>query len=125
MRSIARCGFEALDADACLEVVEFIEKHADDRLISMRLLEPSFRKVQYARTEGLDWRPLVRTQLQTLGRRGDTSRKLDDRAKELRLLQQAIERHPTSVGDQQTYWSQAAGKSRASFYRLLAKQRPK
>jgi len=125
MRSIARGGFEVLDADACLEVVEFIESHGEDRLISMRLLEPSFRKVQYARSEGLDWRPLVRTQLKTLGRQSDTSRKLDDKAGELRVLQQAIERHPGSVSDQQAFWSKAVGKSRASFYRLLARHRPK
>ena len=42
-------------------------KTADDRAYLLRLLEPSFRKVIYARSEGLDWRPLVMTQLKTLG----------------------------------------------------------
>ena len=63
MRRIASAGYETLTPDDCLEVVDFIEKNGDDRAISMRLLEPSFRKVIYARSEGLDWRPLVMTQL--------------------------------------------------------------
>jgi len=95
----------------------------DDRAISMRLLEPSFRKVIYARSEGLDWRPLVTTQLCTLGRKEDSSRRIDARANELRLLHEAIERFPRSVGDQQSFWSHATSKSRASFFRLLARHR--
>jgi hypothetical protein len=123
MGSLARAGYEDLSAHDCLEVVEFIEKHGDDRAISMRLLEPSFRKVQYARSEGLDWRPLVLTQLRTLGRKEDTSRCIDTKANELRLLHEAAARFPGSVGDQQNFWSRATGKSRASFFRLLARER--
>jgi hypothetical protein len=123
MGSIARAGYEDLSAHDCLEVVEFIEKNGDDRAISMRLLEPSFRKVQYARSEGLDWRPLVLTQLRTLGRKEDTSRRIDAKANELRLLHEAAERFPSSVSDQQVFWSRATGKSRASFFRLLARER--
>ena len=69
MRSIASAGYETLTPDDCLDVVDFIEQNGDDRAISLRLLEPSFRKVIYARSEGLDWRPLVLTQLKTLGQR--------------------------------------------------------
>jgi hypothetical protein len=125
MRSIAGSGYGALDADACLEVVDFIENHGESRLISMRLLEPSFRKVVYARSEGLDWHPLVLSQLRALGGHVDTSRKLNARDQELRLLHQAIERHPASVSDQQSFWSSATGKSRASFFRVLARHRDK
>ena len=82
MRSIARAGYETLTPDDCQVVVDFIEQNGDDRAISLRLLEPSFRKVIYARTEGLDWRPLVMTQLKTLGRREDTSRRIDAKAQE-------------------------------------------
>ena len=71
----------------------------------MRLLEPSFRKVIYARLEGLDWRPLVLTQLRTLGRKEDTSRRIDAKAQEIRTLHQAIERFPDSVSEQQAFWS--------------------
>jgi hypothetical protein len=123
MRSIARAGYETLTPAKCSEVVDFIEQNGDDRAISLRLLEPSFRKVIYARQEGLDWRPLVMTQLRTLGRKQDDSRRIDARANELRLLHQAIEQYPGSVAQQQTFWSRATGKSRASFFRLLARER--
>jgi len=124
MRRVASAGYETLTPDDCLEVVDFIEQNADDRAISMRLLEPSFRKLIYARSEGLEWRPLVMTQLKTLGRKEDTSRRIDAKAEEIRMLYQAIERFPHSVADQQAFWSKATAKSRASFFRLLAKHRP-
>ena len=125
MRSIASAGYETLTPDDCMEVADFIEQNGDDRAISLRLLEPSFRKVLYARSEGLDWRPLVMTQLKSLGRKEDTSRRLDAKAQEIRTLHQAFERHPDSVAQQQVFWSWVTGKSRASFFRLLAKHRPK
>ncbi len=125
MRQVARAGYEILSPSECLAVVELIEANGDDRAISMRLLEPSFRKVIYAQSEGLDWRPLVMTQLRTLGRREDTSRRIDARAHEVRLLHQAIEQFPHSVGDQQAFWCRATNKSRASFFRLLARHRPR
>ncbi len=59
MRSIASSGYESLSPVECLEVVDFIEQNGDDRAISLRLLEPSFRKVLYAQSEGLDWRELM------------------------------------------------------------------
>ena len=124
MRSIASNGFESLSASDCLAVVDFIEANGDDRAISMRLLEPSFRKVIYARQEGLDWRPLVQSQLHTLGRKQDASCRVDTRANEVRVLHQAIEQFPKSVGDQQAFWCRVTGKSRASFFRLLSKNRP-
>jgi hypothetical protein len=125
MRSIARAGYETLSPGDCFAVVEFIEQNADDAAISLRLLEPSFRKLIFARSEGLDWRPLVQTQLRTLGRKEDTSRRIDARANEVRLLHQAVERFPHSVSEQQSFWSKATGKSRASFFRLLARHRPR
>jgi hypothetical protein len=126
MRRVASMGFESVSPNDCLEVVDFIEANADDRSISMRLLEPSFRKVIYARSEGLDWQPLVMTQLRTLGRKEDTSRRIDDaKVQEIRTLHQAIDQFPKSVSDQQTFWSRATRKSRASFFRLLSKQRPR
>jgi hypothetical protein len=125
MRRVACDGYETLCQDDCLEVVDFIETHGDDRAISLRLLEPSFRKVLYSRSEGLDWRPLVLTQLRTLGRKEDTPRRIDAKAQEIRTLDQAIEQFPNSVSEQQIFWSRATGKSRASFFRLLSKHRPR
>jgi hypothetical protein len=123
MRSIALAGYETLTPSECSEVVDFFESHGDDRAISLRLLEPSFRKVLYARSEGLDWRALVLTQLRTWGRKQDDSRRIDAGVNELRLLHQAIEQFPHCVGDQQAFWSRATRKSRASFFRLLARER--
>jgi hypothetical protein len=125
MRSVATAGYETLSPDDCQDVVSFIEQYADDCAISLRLLEPSFRKVIYAKSEGLDWRPLVMTQLKTLGRKEDTSRRIDAKAQEIRTLHQAIERFPDSVAEQQVFWSRVTGKSRASFFRLLGKHRSK
>ena len=123
MRRVAMAGYETLTPDECQDVVSFIEHNADDRQISLRLLEPSFRKVLYAWSEGLDWRPLVMTQLKTLGRKNDTSRIIDLKTQEIRTLHQAIERCPGSVAEQQVFWSKATGKSRASYFRLLARHR--
>jgi hypothetical protein len=123
MRRVASAGYEYLTPDECQEVVSFIEANGDDRAISMRLLEPSFRKVIYARSEGLDWRSLVLTQLKTLGRKEDSSRRIDAKASEIRMLNHAIEQFPKSVANQQIFWSKATGKSRASFFRLLARHR--
>jgi hypothetical protein len=123
MRRVASAGYETLTSDECQDVVTFIEQHGDDRAISMRLLEPSFRKVIYSRLEGLDWRPLVLTQLRTLGRKEDPSRRIDAKAQEISTLHQAIEQFPRSVSDQQASWCKATGKSRASFFRMLAKHR--
>jgi hypothetical protein len=123
MRRVALAGYDSLTPDDCLAVVEFIERNGDDRAISLRLLEPSFRKVIYARSEGLDWRPLVLTQLRTLGRKEDNSRRLDVKAQEIRTLHQAVDQFPRSVSEQQVFWSRATGKSRASFFRLMSKYR--
>ena len=60
----------------------------------------------YARSEGLDWRPLVMTQLKSLGRKEDTSRRIDGKAQEIRTLHQAIEPFPDSVAEQQACWAE-------------------
>ncbi len=122
MRKVAAKGFGSLTPQECQEVVTFIEKHADGRQLSMRLLEPSFRKVEYARSQGIPWEPLVQSQLQTLGKM-PTPTPIDLRENERRCLLQAIERHPESVKDQQADWCKATGKSRASFFRALARYR--
>ena len=123
MKAVARQGFENLSDEDCLMVVDFIAQNADGRQLSMRLLEPSFRKLQYARQEGLDWRPLVKSQLQTLGQRSQATRLVDTKSQEMKCLQEAIERFPNSVKDQQSHWCQATDKSRASFFRCLARWR--
>ena len=61
-------------------VIDFIGEHADDRQLSMRLLGSSLRKYQYARDEGLDWRPLVKSQLHSLGMKQTATKRLDTKA---------------------------------------------
>lgn len=123
MRAVASKGFDGLTPEECLGVVEFMERNAAGRQLSLRLLEPSFKKVLFARTEGLAWEPLVRSQLQTLGRHQAGAPGTDSKANELHHLRQAAERHPGSVKEQQAYWCKATGKSRASFFRALARFR--
>lgn len=123
MRAISANGFHNLTPDDCATVVDFIAEHSGDRQLSLRLLGPSLRKLTYARAEGIDWRPLIKSQLQSLGRRTDVTKRLDNRSKDLRALEQAIRRHPDSIPDQLASWCKATGKSRASFYRALSRYR--
>ncbi len=123
MRSLASNGFEGLTPEECLSVVEFIEQNGAGRQLSLRLLEPSYKKVLFARAEGLSWEALVRTQLQTLGRNAAATAAVGTKAHELQVLQQSIERYPESVRDQQVFWSKVTGKSRASFFRVLTRRR--
>lgn len=123
MRAISANGFQGLSPNLCATLIDFISENSEDRQLSMRLLGPSLRKLTYARSECLDWRPLVKSQLQTLGRKNDATKRLDNRNKDLRLLEQLLQKFPESIKDQQNHWCKATGKSRASFYRVLARFR--
>ena len=50
MRRVALAGYESVSPNDCMEIVDFIEHYGDDRAVSLRLLEPSFRKLIYARS---------------------------------------------------------------------------
>ena len=119
MRVLAAHGFGTLTADQCLEVVDFIEKAGGTRRLSMRLWEPTLRKVEFALEQGIDWKPLVRCQLDQIGM-GDTSKAQDSRAQELSCMSQAILAHADDVRAQIEFWCGATGKSRASFFRVKA-----
>ncbi len=122
MRRVSANGFNGISPDLASEVIDFISEN-DDRQLSLRLLGPSLRKVGYARQEGIDWRPLVMSQLQSLGRKLDATKRLDNRAKDVRMLESVLRKFPDSVNDQQAEWSRVTSKSRASFYRTLARYR--
>lgn len=121
MRSVASKGFRDLTPEDCEMLIDFIEQNSQDHQLSMRLLGPSLRKLLYARQECLDWRPLVKTQLQTLGRKLQATKRLDTKARDMRCLREAIEKHPDDVNGQQRYWREMTKKSRASFYRCLTR----
>jgi hypothetical protein len=123
MRCISVNGFNGLTPADCNEVIDFIADNSDDRQLSMRLLGPSLRKLLYARSESLDWRPLVKSQLQTLGRKVQASKRLDSKSLDLRIIRDALKQFPESVKDQMDYFCSRTKKSRASFYRTLARQK--
>ncbi len=120
MRCVASQGFQGVTPTDCTMVIDFIAENSEDHQLSMRLLGPSLRKLQYARSEGLDWRPLVKSQLHALGRKQQAAKRLDTRTRDLRLLREALKRFPESVKDQVAYFCSRTQKSRASFYRTLA-----
>ncbi len=122
MRSISARGFRGVSPDECNILIDFFADHSEDRELSMRLLGPSLRKLLYAREEGLDWRELVKSQLQTLGRKKVITKRLDTQARDSKFLREALQQYP-EVKDQQSYWCQKTGKSRASFYRILSRHR--
>lgn len=121
MRNIASKGFSGITPDEAATVIDFIAERADDRQLSLRLLGPSLRKLIYARQEGMDWRPLIESQLQTLGKKSDASKRLDNKSKDLKVMRQVCSRFPDSQNDQLSEWCRITGKSRASFYRTLKK----
>ena len=116
MHRLAAGGYGSLSPQQCLEVVEFIENTAGTRRISMRLYEPSLKKLEYAMQVGVDWRPLVRTQLDEIGCATDTEMPTA-RAEEMECLRQVMAEYST-VGEQQEAWCRAVRRSRASFFRL-------
>lgn len=123
MRSVSVNGFNGITDDECQNIIDFIADNSEDRQLSMRLLGPSIRKFQYAKSESLDWRDLIKSQLTSLGRKQEATKRLDNKAKDLRTLQQVVKLHPESVQSQQADWCKATGKSRASFYRTLSRYR--
>ena len=121
MRAVSSNGFHGLSVEDCSMVIDFIAENSEDRQLSMRLLGPSLRKLLYARSENLDWRPLIKSQLQTLGRKQQATKRLDTRCRDMKLLREALRRFPEDVKSQQAFFCQQSGKSRASFYRVLSR----
>jgi len=118
MTELAAQGFEEqLTAEECQAVVAYIAEFSATRELSLRLLEPSFRKVIYAREAGVDWRQLVASQLHEIGRTAvpkvSTAREYD-----LECLRQAVEDYPDSVAEQEAAFRAMTRRSRATFFRL-------
>lgn len=119
MRTLAAKGFQGVSPFDAGLLIDYIAEQSGDRQLSLRLLGPSVRKLRYAREAGIDFRPLVLSQLQSLGRKAEATKRLDNKNKDITALERAIRRHPESVPDQLEAWCRATGKSRASFYRTL------
>jgi hypothetical protein len=116
LRHLAARGFEGLAPDECQEVVDFIAEFSATRELSLRLLDPSLRKVLYAREEGVDWRQLVASQLHEIGRTA-APKVSDSRAYDVECLRQVLEDYQ-SVAEQESAWCCLTHRSRATFYRL-------
>jgi len=121
MRSVSANGFHGLTPEDCATVIDFIAENSEDRQLSMRLLGSSLRKLTYARAENLDWRPLIKSQLQTLGRKQQATKRLDTKSRDMKLLRETLKKYPDDVKNQMLYWCSQSGKSRASFYRVLTR----
>lgn len=116
MRQLAAQGFEGLSPEDCLEVVNFAGQFSATRELSLRLLEPSLRKVIYAREAGVDWRQLVASQLHEIGK--TAAPKLSDSPTyDLECLKQVIEDYE-NVADQEAAFRALTRRSRATFFRL-------
>jgi len=119
MRDIAERGIPGVIRQEAKAVIDFIEEESGTRQLSLRMLEPSCKKLVYAREAGLDWKDLVRTQLHALGDR--TVGEADSLANDLECMKQVVELFPKSPRQQQTMWSKLTKKSRATFYRIRKK----
>ena len=117
LRQLAAQGFEGLKPDECQEVVDFIAEFSATRELSLRLLEPSCRKVIYAREAGVDWRQLVASQLHEIGKTA-APKVSDSRAYDLECLRQVVADYPDSVAEQEAAFQALTRRSRATFFRL-------
>ncbi|MGO9108909.1 MAG: hypothetical protein ACLP9L_06715 [Thermoguttaceae bacterium] len=118
LRRLAARGFEGkLMPDECMEVVDFIAEFSATRELSLRLFEPSLRKVLYAREAAVDWRQLVASQLHEIGYTA-APRTSDARDYDLECLKQVLEDYPGSVAEQEAAWLALTHRSRATFFRL-------
>lgn len=123
MRAISANGFNGMTPDEALTIIDFIEQNCSEKQISMRLLGPAMRKFSYARSEGIEWQPLVLSQLYALGQRKDMNKRSENQSKDHRALLAAMAKFPDDVKEQQAYWCKETRKSRATFYRVLSKHR--
>jgi hypothetical protein len=117
MRQLAAQGFEGLTPEDCSEVVDFIAEFSATRELSLRLLEPSLRKVIYAREAGVDWRQLVASQLHEIGRTA-VPRVSDSRTYDMECLRQVLQDYPEDVSEQESAFRALTRRSRATFYRM-------
>jgi hypothetical protein len=112
------CGL--LAPELCREVIRYVEERAT-RTLSMRLLRPFLRTVEYAVERGVPWQDLLEAQLHEISVPAEASPAASRRATELDCLKKAIQQHPDSVKDQLVLFQQLSGRSRATFYRLRSR----
>ena len=117
MRVLADSGYKSLAPSECHQVVSFIEQASGNRQLSMRVYEPSLKKVLYAKGAGIDWRELVESQLNQIGDKAKAPATASPKELDLFVMAQVVEQFPESVQQQQEAWCHQRQKSRASFFR--------
>ena len=116
-------GFPGVTPDECDVIIDYIEKYGTERQLSMRLLTPAIQIYKFSKAQCSDWRPALLAQLQNLGRPTVGAVRAGKQQRDIAILEQAIQKFPDSVSEQQQWWSEQSKKSRASFYRALARYR--
>jgi hypothetical protein len=116
-------GYPGVPEHTCSEIIDFIEQHGTERALSMRLLTPAIRIYKFCTDQGSDWQPVLLAQLQNLGRPTSGTKRLNGHAKDARILKEALALYPESIKDQQAHFCAETKKSRATFYRILARHR--
>jgi hypothetical protein len=120
MRRLAAKGFDGLTSDECMAVVDFIAEFSATRDLSLRLLEPSFRKVVYAKEAKIDWKELVASQLHEIGQVAPAMPTflMNARTYDVECMKQVLTDFPNNVGEQEKVWRMLTKRSRATFFRL-------
>ena len=120
MRRLAAKGFDGLTPDECMAVVDFIAEFSATRELSLRLLEPSLRKVIYAKDANIDWKELVASQLHEIGQTAAPTPMLmmNARTYDIECMKQVLLDFPNNVAEQEKVWRMLTKRSRATFFRL-------
>ena len=124
-RATSASGYPGVSPHECGEIVDFIEQNGSEKQLSLRLLSPAIRIYRFCTEQGLDWRPMLLAQLQTLGRPSVPTKRNDGWIKDSRLIEQVIRQFPDSSKEQQEEWCRLSKKSRASYFRAMARYREK
>lgn len=120
-RVMAANGYPGCPAEAASEIIDFIEEQGSEKQLSMRLLTPAIRIYKFCIAEGTDWKPVLNAQLQTLGRPASATKRISNKEKDVRILKEALRKYPDETLEQCRYFMEKTTKSRASFYRVLAR----
>lgn len=120
-RVMAADGYPGCPPEAAAEIIDFIEEQGSEKQLSMRLLTPAIRIYKFCTAEGTDWKPVLNAQLQTLGRPASATKRISNKEKDVRILKEALRKFPDETLEQCRYFMERTTKSRASFYRVLAR----
>lgn len=118
-RVMVKNGFPGCPSDDANEIVDFIETNGSDKQLSMRLLTPAIRIFKFSQENDVDWRPVLLAQLQNLCRPSSPTKRIANAEKDERIVREAMQKYPSSTGEQLRYFEEKSSKSRASFYRTL------